>query len=164
MGLRHRSDGPWCAREGLDVSSLCSIERPSDSGDIDVSTNWLTSAGGTTDHSTTQYVTTHIPFTLTDDALVSATIKHSEFTGGSGNYDHVLGITASLGGTTCQLETDDTSIPQTCQILLELGPGDYALTTQVTMDAWAVSDSFDTARSSVTYTDYGSASVAARRQ
>ena len=134
-----------------------------DSGDIDFSTNCLTSASALTDHETKQQVTTHIPFTLTDDALVSATIEHSELVGGSGNYDHVLGITVSLGGSTCELETDGTGIPQTCSMLLTLSPGDYSLTTQVTLEAWALADSVNEPSSSTTYVDYVSASVAARR-
>ena len=135
----------------------------SDSGDVDFNTNCLTSAGGSTSHDTTSTITTHIPFTLTDDALVTATIEFSELVGGSANYDHVLGIRASMGGQTCELETDGTGFPQNCQMLLELEPGDYSLTTRVTLDAWAVSDSWNDPAASTSYTDYVSATVAARR-
>lgn len=134
-----------------------------DSGDVDFQTNCLTSAGATTGHETTSEVITHIPFTLTDDALVTASIEFSELAGGSGNFDHVLGVEASLGGETCELETDGTGFPQNCHMLLELEPGDYALTMRVTLDAWAIADSWNENASSTNYNDYVSTTVAARR-
>ena len=94
---------------------------------------------------------------------MTAKIELSEMTGGSGEYDHVLGLSVSLGGTTCELETDGMGFPQTCTMVLVLGAGSYSLRSRVALEAWTFSDSDYDPSSSVSYTDFVSATVAAQR-
>jgi hypothetical protein len=139
------------------------VSESSDSNDEDPSTNCLTAAGSGTDHETQNEVLTSIPFTLTADALVTAKIEHSDMSGGGGLYDHVLGLSVNLGGSTCELETDGLGLPQTCTMVLELPAGDYALESSVTLEAWSTSDSKYNPNSTVSYLDFVSATVAAQR-